>query len=278
MGNLRRFLEEKTLYSKEKGLLPILHSKLKQESLNLFCNKCKSNQTFNLTSAIFNQKEIFHIGRSITDPDILIDEGKSGFLHLLYFCAMCKEQQMIISIVIENKNIQKVGQFPSLDISVPKEIESLKDNRIEKLYKKGRTCENGSYGIGAFAYYRRIVELKIDEVLEKVKELFSDDKKIEYGETLKKIRQEKNAENKIKIVKEIITEDIIKGNPFKMLYQILSRGIHELSDEECLEHAKSTRKLLILLIKEIEDKEIKKDALIDAQKVIEKISLRKKET
>ena len=146
-----------------------------------------------------------------------------------------------------------------------------------KSYIKGRTCETQGYGIGAFEYYRIIIELKIDEVLEKIKEFFPKEKIKEYEEILEKVKKEKNAEKKIEIVKEVITDEIIQNNPLKTLYDILSKGIHQLSDEECLECAISTRELLIGLIKEIENKKGNEERLVNAQKTLEKIDKKQKE-
>ncbi len=34
-----------------------------------------------------------------------------------------------------------------------------------KDYRKGLICENHSYGVGAYSYYRRIIENVIDDLL-----------------------------------------------------------------------------------------------------------------
>jgi hypothetical protein len=53
--------------------------------------------------------------------------------------------------------VQKVGQFPPWSIRVDRNAEQILGQHVE-IYKRGLTCESQGYGIGAFSYYRRIVE------------------------------------------------------------------------------------------------------------------------
>ena len=277
------FLENVNLYQKRESNLPNNPSDLKGENINLFCKICNSNQTFIFSEPFFEGKNLYKIARykgliggttlagsggmSYTPPR----ENIKGFLCLVYKCAKCQQERAIFLIGISDEKIMKIGQYPSIDISLPDEIKILKDDTIEELYKKGKTSENFGYGIGSFAYYRRIVELKIDELLEKIKEFFPEDKKKVYDKCLKDVRKEKNTEKKIDIVKDIVTDEIISNNLLKNIYTLLSVGIHSLSDEECLNSAQSLREFLLLLIKQIEDKKEDKRRLISAQKNIEKI-------
>lgn len=54
----------------------------------------------------------------------------------------------------------------------------------EETFKKGLTCESQGYGIGAYAYYRRIVEEVIDELLDGIADLMSGEDKEKYMEAL----------------------------------------------------------------------------------------------
>ena len=283
------FLEKANLYQKEESNLPDSYSDLEGENINLFCKICNSNQTFILDEPFFEGKNLYKIPRyksliGCTPPadikGILYTPPKEhikGFLCLVYKCAKCQQEKTVFLIRITNEKIEKVGQYPPIDISFPNELKILKDKAIEDLYKKGRICESQSYGIGSFAYYRRIVELKIDELLEKIKEFFPEDKKEEYGKCLKEVKKEKNTEKKINIVKTIITDEIIPNNPLKNIYTLLSMGIHSLTDKECLESAQSLRELMILLIKQIEQEKRDKEKLISTQKNIERIIKKQRE-
>ena len=213
------FLENANLYQKERSNLPDISSDLKGENINLFCKICNSNQTFILRTPFFEGKNLWKTGlggMSSCSSYVPYKEDIKGFLFLDYKCAKCQQARAIFLIGISDEKIQKVGQYPSIDISLPDEIKMLKDNVIEDLYKKGRICESQSYGIGSFAYYRRIVELKINELLEKIKEFFPEDKKEEYEKCLKNVRKEKNVSKKIEILKDIITDEIIPNNLLKI--------------------------------------------------------------
>jgi len=268
------FLEKSNLYQKKESSLPDMSSDLEGENINLFCKTCNSTQTFILNTPFFEGKNLWEFGmggRSICSSYVPHKENIKGFLFLDYKCAKCQQERAIFLIKISEEKIEKVGQYPQIDISIPNEIKILKDETIEDLYKKGRICESQSYGIGSFAYYRRIIELKIDELLDKIKEFFPEDKKEKYDNCLKKVKEEKNAERKIDIVKDVITDEIIQNNPLKNIYTLLSIGLHSLNDEECLESAKSLRELMVLWIKQIEQKKNDKEKLISAQKNIERI-------
>lgn len=270
----KEFLEKRSLYSSTDCQLPDSSSDLEGENINLYCKTCKSTQTFVLNAPFFERKNLYKLPRSkgIVAGGVHYKEEIKGFLFLDYKCAHCNEERAIFIIKISDNKCEKIGQYPPLDISIPAEIKSLKNPIIEDLYKKARISENFSYGIGAFAYYRRIVELEIDELLEKIKELFPDDKKERYQKILEQVKREKNADKKIDIVKEVITNDIIPNNPLKSLYKILSKGIHNFSDKECLESASAIRDLLIILIKEIENKKEQQNKLMKAQKIIDKFN------
>lgn len=269
----KEFLEKRSLYSSIKCNLPDSSSDLEGENINLYCKTCKSIQTFVLNVPFFEGKNLYELPRpkSIVSGGVSYKEDIKGFLFLDYICANCNKERAIFVIKISDNKCEKVGQYPPLDISIPPEIKSLRDPIIEGLYKKGRISENFSYGIGAYTYYRRIVELKIDELLEKIKEFFPSEERKVYEGILEKMKKERNADKKINLVKDIITDEILSDNPLKLLYSILSKGIHALSDEECLEYASTVRELLLLLIKKIESKKEDKEKYQKAQMKIKKL-------
>lgn len=51
-------------------------------------------------------------------------------------------------------------------------------------YKKGLICESHGYGIGAHAYYRRIVENIVNWLLEQVGDLLASEEHAGYAEPL----------------------------------------------------------------------------------------------
>ena len=80
-----------------------------------------------------------------------------------------KEEQEIIYM-------EKIGQYPGWNIEMDKELEKMLGEHT-KYYKRGLICESQSYGIGAYAYFRRITEDIIDELLESILGLVEEDEK-----------------------------------------------------------------------------------------------------
>ena len=131
--------------------------------------------------------------------------------------------------------------------------------------RKGRRTENQSLGIGAFAYYRRVVENQKDRLLEEIRKaavrLRADQ------ELLDKIDlaiKETRFSKALDLVKGAIPDGLkVQGeNPLKLLHKALSKGVHELNDEECLERAQAVRVVLTELVSNIahilkDDREVK---------------------
>lgn len=238
------FLESYTLYRKffTEQEIPSQINEIPRPNINLYCKKCKSIQTFYMEDYWFEK------GEAINQPS----NGK--VLRATYRCAKCKSFTQHYSIKIsENLDyIMKVGQYPPWEISVDKELKKMLGDHEEN-YKKGLTCESQGYGIGAYAYYRRIVEEVIDELLDGIADLISGEDKEKYLKALEEAKKSHKAEDKIKIVKELLPPVLMPegNNPLKLLYSQLSSGIHALSDEECLEKANYIRNILLFLVKEI---------------------------
>lgn len=264
-------LEARPLYSKWEADWQkdrITCGDLKGEAINVFCEKCRSNQTFNCKYFILNDE---NKSRYRPNTSLGKDEAR-GILTLAYKCAHCNESFRTFVIHIDNNGyMKKIGQFPPLDIAIPKEISSLNNKEIKELYLRGRTSENQGYGIGAFSYYRRIVELCIEELINDIEKIIPPDKKVEYINIIKKLKAEKTAEGRINLIKDTIVDTSIHGNPISKLYELSSIGIHKLSDEKCLEFADSLRTLLIYTIEEISREKNKKEGLKKAMDKIEKL-------
>jgi hypothetical protein len=152
------------------------------------------------------------------------------------------------------KHIVKVGQYPPPDIAVGKHLaRTLGD--YEDLYRKGITCERFGYGIGAYAYYRRVVESIIGKLLGLVGEIIPVEERAIYEEALRNIEASIVARERIRLVKDLLPQASRPDglNPLGILYDALSDGIHDLSDEECLQHAVSVRSVLTFIVEKVEN-------------------------
>lgn len=270
-------LETKPLYSYWKETFPKDQDDINGDPINMLCEDCKSNQTFNCIEVILNGESMLikpKYASAIADAGWTGDKI-NGILSLVYVCTKCGKMIRFFTLKLEEDgSVMKIGQLPAPGCEIPKEISSLEDREIEDLYRKGKISENQSYGIGAFSYYRRIIELCIGKLIDSIESIIPDDKKQDYKDLVAKVKKEKNAMNKIELVKNTIIDTSLKGNPFDSIYKILSIGIHSLNDEECLECADSLRVLLLYVVEETNHARDKKEklekSLPEVNKLIEK--------
>ena len=147
----------------------------------------------------------------------------------------------------------KYGENPTFGPHTPaKVIKMMGEDR--DYFLKGRRAENQGMGVGAFAYYRRVVENQKNRLLG---EIIRVAEKIKAPEDmindLRQAQKETQFSSALEAIKHGIPSSLlITGhNPLQLLHTALSKGVHELSDEECLERATSIRIVLANLAENI---------------------------
>ncbi|MEI6153673.1 MAG: hypothetical protein WCQ90_06270 [Deltaproteobacteria bacterium] len=96
------------------------------------------------------------------------------FFYVTYRCSNCQSVQKTFSLAAKVDNqakpegeCYKFGELPTYGPPVPpKLIKLIGPDRDEFL--KGRRCENQGLGVGAFIYYRRVVERQKNRILEEI--------------------------------------------------------------------------------------------------------------
>jgi hypothetical protein len=141
----------------------------------------------------------------------------------------------------------KLGEFPAFGPPTPaRMLRLIQEDR--ELFLIGRRAETQGMGIGAFAYYRRVVEAHktriFDRIIDVAKKLGGKDEAIAKLET---DRDRWSFEASAEALKEIMPRELfIDGqNPLLLLHRGLSANLHERSDKECLELAETIRLVLI---------------------------------
>lgn len=175
--------------------------------------------------------------------------------YIRYTCSNCGKTKKTFSLEVKihlksNRSLNgyayKFGESPPFGPSISSKLISLIRPDRDMLFK-GRNCESQGLGIGAFAYYRRIVERQkngiLDEIIRVAKKLSTDEEAIESLEFAKKEKQFSKA---VGLVKEAIPSTLlINGhNPLTLLHNALSEGLHSRSDNECLNVARDIRIVL----------------------------------
>lgn len=183
-----------------------------------------------------------------------------------FHCAMDYTHH-IDYIVLTNKNkIMKIGQFPSVaDLSFPKlkEYRKVMSKTDEKEFKRAIGLFASGIGIGSFVYLRRIFERIISSAGQKA---------IEKGTIDENVFSKAKVVEKIKMLSDYLPKALV-DNP--IFYGIISKGIHELSEENCLEFFPVLQSFIMMILRQWEkirkDEEEEKKLAISLSNIAQKI-------
>ncbi len=191
--------------------------------------------------------------RSVSGKDKYLETKDYAFFYVTYRCSNCQLVQKTFSLAAKihtdakpQGECYKFGELPAYGPPVsPKLIKLIGPDRDEFL--KGRRCENQGLGVGAFIYYRRVIENQKNRIMEeiiKVSENIGAPK--EKLETLRAAVKETQFNKALDMAKDAMPESLlINGHsPILLLHSALSEGVHALTDEQCLELAGSVRIVL----------------------------------
>ena len=184
------------------------------ETFDSYCPQCNTHSIF---------ERLWPHGKSIASRfDSWLDCGVFSFKvqctrnrsHMLFFVFNAKEN-----------TLEKIGQMPSIaDLNLFDARKYSKVLPIEyfREFTKAIGLSAHGVGVGSFVYLRRIFEFLIEEAHQKV---VSKD-----GWNEEAYQRSRMAE-KIEILQSELPTFLVEN---KSIYSILSKGIHELSEQECL--------------------------------------------
>ena len=206
---------------------------LARPALNLFCpsEPCNRKQFFACTS---------------TESRL----GPSRYF-LTYQCRNCGRTSKTFALRIDAERdtsgrALKLGEEPQFGPPLPARLQRLIQPHRD-LFLKGFQSENRGLGIGAFAYYRRVVENEKDRLIGEIIKVCG---KVTGGTALIPVLENARKQTQFTSAVEDIAEAIpdalrISGhNPLTLLHSALSKGLHNKSDEECLVAAHAIRVVL----------------------------------
>lgn len=177
-------------------------------------------------------------------------------------CTRVESHQMQFSVYLTQNQLFKIGQYPSIaDISMPdlrKYREVLSKDKYKELNRGVGLITHG-IGVGAFVYLRRIFEDLIEESHKKQSTTVGWDE-----ETFQRSRMDE----KIELLKSSLPSFLVES---RKLYSILSKGIHELTEDECLEYFPTVKLGVELILDEKLEEKRRNDKIELAKKSISKI-------
>lgn len=222
---------------------------LYKQTMDSFCPECQQSATFLAEISEFSQKLIKD---KILNNPIVAPVKNTGFLpkksnpwKLPAFSKtiVCTRAQHFVHFhfISENNTIIKIGQYPSLADLVIGNTKQYKEvlgvERLKELNKAIGLAAHG-VGIGSYVYLRRVFEFLIEEAHQKAS-MDTDWNEEDY--------QNKRMKEKITLLKKFLPQFILDHPE---LYSILSLGIHELTEEQCLASFEALKQAILVIAEE----------------------------
>ena len=170
-------------------------------------------------------------------------EDDTRLMVFKFFCAMDNTHRLDYIVLTYGNKMKKIGQYPSVaDLSFPelKEYRKVMTKEDEKELKRAIGLFASGIGVGSFVYLRRIFERIIVTVSHKA---------IEEGKIKEEEFGKAQVDEKIKMLAEYLPKSIV-NNP--VFYGIISKGIHELSEENCLEFFPVMQSFIMMILRQWE--------------------------
>jgi len=201
-------------------------------NIDCYCVNCETNRVFEFSNCEVHEETGF-IRMALTDdggrnrkpkPQETFNSYLNRRYALTYRCTRDRSHTIIFDLITTNDKVMKVGQFQSVaDMTIPeiKRYRSILGKEYRE-YSRAVGLFANAIGIGSYVYLRRIIE---NLVFEKFSQ--ASGKLGITPEDFAVLR----FDEKIDTLKDYLP-DLLVNN--KNLYGIVSKGIHELSEEECL--------------------------------------------
>lgn len=187
-----------------------------------------------------------------------------------YIKVKCKRSDDIFDFfvkIVKNKSehyIVKVGQTPSVadfHISEIKKYNKILSKEKQSEFTRAIGLAANGVGIGSFVYLRRVFEHLIYETFEICKS---------EGIVTEEIFNKEKMSEKISLLSSHLPSFLVEN---KNMYSILSKGIHELDEEVCLQFFDALRVGIEIILDEKLEEFNKKKKMEEAKKKIASIQV-----
>ena len=186
--------------------------------------------------------ELSHIGNS--------DSDYTSFYRVLLTCKRKNNDKLRFFLIKTKDVVVKVGQYPSLaDIQfaeIGKKYDAVLDPGPLSEFKKAIELAAHGTGVGSFVYLRRIFEGLIFQTFDENKSSLTIEKK-DFAPMWMK--------DKINVLKDHLPSQLVE---MKSVYDILSKGIHQLGEDECLAYFEPLKLSIELILDQKIEMELKR--------------------
>lgn len=220
------------------------------ETMDYYCPACQQNATFMAVVSVGAEKVRIEEQRLVYVNRLAMvtgagnqDARKVWRLPEFSKAMVCTRSGHLVHFhfVSHEEAIIKIGQYPSLADMATGDIsqfeKALGKARLHELNKAIGLAAHG-VGIGSYVYLRRVFESLIEEAHQKAFQNTGWDEDV-----YQKVRMKE----KVSMLKSILPEFIIQHPD---LYSILSLGIHELTEEECLKNFEALKSAILVIAEE----------------------------
>lgn len=238
--------------------------------IDIYCPKCKESRVFSCETIPYYwyddhtqeimarplEEEIISWQRvqKMNSPFVDVPEGPwtwtnnslkddTRLMVFKFFCAMDNTHYLDYIVLIDGNMMKKIGQYPSVaDLSFPelKEYKKVMSREDERELKRAIGLYASGIGIGSFVYLRRIFERII---------VTASKKAIEAGNITEEEFNKAHVDEKIKMLAQYLPKSLVENPVF---YGIISKGIHELSEDDCLEFFPVMQSFIMMILRQWE--------------------------
>jgi hypothetical protein len=203
--------------------------------LKLFCPRCELETSW--------YTDIWIAGTGIRTSTRVLENNKNGFCTKEYRCKNCGASTVRYYFwwgdELGTSVFFKVGQHPELEERVSEVLEKALTAEDLKSYKNALRLRNFNLGIASVAYMRRVVENRMNDMLQVLYEAaVAHNAPKELLALHEAMMKEKRFSVKVDYAGDLLPETLRpKGmpNPMAILHDLVSDGLHAKSDEECVD-------------------------------------------
>jgi len=201
-------------------------------NIECFCIECNETRIFESVDKEIHEERGFMVTAINKDGPKTKKTKKETVLQqyldkrycISFRCTREHNHSLLFDLLITDNKMIKIGQYPSFADILAGNTTKYKSTLSNKYreYCEALGLFSHGIGIGAFVYLRRIIETLVFEKYEEVVEILGVDREVFLHSEFK---------DKIEILKDHLPNVLVEN---KNVYGIVSKGIHELNEQECI--------------------------------------------
>jgi hypothetical protein len=210
------------------------------------CELCNASLTFDSSLA--------------THHPSYLAAGQDAFLHVVLTCRNCQQFRRHVFVMLQvhrqrdEVSALKIGELPRFGRPIPPRLLRIAGEHQDLLRQGWRALEAG-LGIGAFAYFRQLVERSKDGILDELISVMQREG-CEEGDMVRvaNAKTQKQFRGAVKSIQDLLPTSLnFQGkNVLVRLHETISADLHAGTDADCLRRAAYVELLLVDLCERVQ--------------------------